>query len=398
MRTALLAGAGLLLAPLAQAQSLSNAQYQSGDAAAQTQVEIGTASDVGATAIASGNVVAAVSDDADAALDNSQHMDGAVNAETDALVWSASGAVAVTAAAVANGATANSANGDLAVTSEQRAHGDARAATHFAGGSAGDAATSASASGNVTAISVEYGELRLRSLHESTGAVSASAEADHCCVGGQAISAAIASANNLSVAGATATLLTVTAQRATGSAAARVDLYAGYAADASGNAAANANAVTIDNEWGYVNARIDQDSAANVTADSYVTLGGDFLGFASAGAYGVGNQAIVSNVGGDTVLDVAQSNAGEIAANAALAGEDGDMALASSAAYGNSLSASLCAYCDANVPSLTANSQQANSGNVIAAAAIEAPSAATIAATATAIGNAATFQVRGPGG
>ena len=56
-----------------------------------------------------------------------------------------------------------------------------------------------------------------------------------------------------------------------------------------------------------------------MTANSYVTLGGDFLGFGSAGAYGVGNQAIVSNVGSDTVMDVTQDNAGDISANAAFA-------------------------------------------------------------------------------
>ena len=41
-----------------------------------------------------------------------------------------------------------------------------------------------------------------------------------------------------------------------------VDLYAGYATDVSGNATANANAVTIDNQWGYVNARVDPERVA----------------------------------------------------------------------------------------------------------------------------------------
>ena len=142
---------------------------------------------------------------------------------------------------------------------------------------------------------------------------------------------------------------------------------------------------------------IDQRATANVDASSYVTLGGDFLGFASSGAYGVGNQAIVSNVGSDTVMDVTQDNAGDISANAATAGEGGVMALASSAAYGNSVSGSLCAYCDTNVPSLQASADQTNSGDVRATATVNTPRAATVGATATAIGNAATYQVRGPG-
>ena len=91
----------------------------------------------------------------------------------------------------------------------------------------------------------------------------------------------------------------------------------------------------------------------------------------SAGAYGVGNQAIVANVGSDTVMDVTQYNAGDVSANAALAGDGGGMALASSAAYGNSVSGSLCAYCDDGNPTLTAANDQTNDGAVSARASVE---------------------------
>ncbi len=260
----------------------------------------------------------------------------------------------------------------------------------------GDAAASASASGNVAALSAENAHISATARQESTGAVTASTEADHWFVGGQAVSAAIASANNISVAGTTTTMLTDTTQTATGErVAAHVDLYAGHATDASGNATANANALTIDNAWGYVNARAAQTSTASVSADSYVTLGGDFLGFASAGAYGVGNSAIVSNVTSDTVLDVTQSNSGDISANAALAGGGGDMALASSAAYGNVVTGSLCAYCGDDEPTLTAHNDQTNDGAVNASATVISSRARTVAATSAAIGNAATYQVQG---
>jgi hypothetical protein len=96
------------------------------------------------------------------------------------------------------------------------------------------------------------------------------------------------------------------------------------------------------------------------------------------------------------VIDVMQDNAGDVYANAALVGEGGDAALASAAAYGNSVSAALCAYCDENVPSLTASNSQVNTGDVNAQATVSAPRARTIGATATAIGNAATYQVSGP--
>jgi hypothetical protein len=327
-------------------------------------------------------------------------MDGDASAQADAVVWSAN-VTAIISAAVSNGATAQFSNSGAEIDSTQLAHGTASAATTFTGGYAGDAGTSASASGNVMAVSAQDSEVTVLSDQESTGSVSAAVEADHELVSGQAVSGAVASANNLTIGSETATILTDVNQTATGdSVAASVDLYAGQAGDASANATANANAATIDNQWGYVNAAVDQRATADVSADAYVTLGDDFNGFASAGAYGVGNQAIVSNVGSDTVMDVLQDNAGDVSANAAMEGEGDGMALASAAAYGNSVSGSLCTDCDGNggVPGLTASNGQINSGDVLATATVNTPSAHTVGATATAIGNAATYAVRPPGG
>lgn len=392
----LLISTALAGSPAAFAQTVD--QYQAGNATAVTEVDAGSVQDAIATAIAGGNAVTTTAEDTPLAFDNTQHMDGATDATTDATVWHASGSVTAAATAVSNGATANVRNAAADVRSDQLSHGDARAATRFTGASAGSSYFSAAASGNVSAATAENSEIRVISSQESTGAVSAAAEADQCCVTSQTAAAAIASANNQTVGGYTATVLTATRQTATGpSVSARVDLYAGYTTDASGAATANGNAVTIDNQWGYVNAAIDQASSATVAADSYVTLGGDFLGYASSAAYGVGNQANVSNVGSDTVMDVTQSNAGGVSANAALSGEGGMTALASSAAYGNSITGALCSYCAVDGPTLSATSTQTNSADVYSNAVVRS-SASTVAATSTAIGNAATYQVRGPGG
>lgn len=398
MRAALLATAALAFAPLAQAQS-SNNQYQLRGSTAETSIVVGSTYDAGATAVASGNAVTLVNEDDDTSAVSTQHMDGDANAAADATVWNAGGAVAVTSAAVSNGGTATTENGDIDVTATQLAHGDANATTSFRGGYAGDVGTSASASNNVATVSAVNGGARLVLDQESTGSVSATVEADHDYVAGQAVAGSIASANNLTMGGDTATILNDTHQSATGaSVSARTDLYVGSAADVSGNATANANAVTIDNQWGYVNARVAQESTANVNADSYVTLSNDFMGFASAGAYGVGNQTMVANVGSDTALDVTQNNAGDIAANAAMSGEGDGMALASSAAYGNNVTGALCTQCDeSGVPSLIASSNQTNSGNVYSSASVNAARARTVGATATAVGNAATYQAAGSG-
>jgi hypothetical protein len=99
-------------------------------------------------------------------------------------------------------------------------------------------------------------------------------------------------------------------------------------------------------------------------------------------------------------MDVTQSNGGDVSANAALAGEDGGMALASSAAYGNNISGALCTNCDASgaVPGLYASSSQTNDGNVYSSATIRTTGANMVGATSTAVGNAATYSVRPPGG
>lgn len=397
MRAALLATAALAFAPLAHAQRV-NDQYQLRGSTAVTTIDVGTTYDAGATAVASGNAVTLENQDGDAEAISTQHMDGDAEATANATVWNANGAVAITSAAVSNGATATTENGDIDVTAAQIAHGDTTATTNFTGGHAGDAGTSASASNNVTAVSAVSGDARLVLDQESTGAVSAAVEADHDYVAGQAVSASIVSANNLTMGGDTATILNDTRQSATGeSVSARTDLYAGSAYDVSGNATANANAVTIDNQWGYVNARVAQESTARVSADSYVTLSSEFTGFASAGAYGVGNQTMVSNVGSDIVLDVTQANAGDVSANAAMSGAGDGMALASSAAYGNNVTGALCSQCDeGGTPSLTASNSQTNDGSVYSSASVNSAHARTVGATATAVGNAATYSATRP--
>jgi len=398
MRAALLLSAALLIVSPAYAQQ--NDQYQGADAAATTDVVVDEAYNVGGTAVASGNVVTAISDDADAQMENVQHMDGDATAHTEADIGAAYGTVNLTSAAIANGATADLSDSNVEINSSQLAHGDASASVNHLGGVAGAAATSASASGNVTSISAQNSELRLLSEQESTGSISAAVTSDQY-ISGQAISGAIASANNFTVGSETATVLTDLRQSATGdSVEAAVNLHADHAYDVSGNATANANAATIDNQWGYVNARIDQTATADVNADSVVTLGANFEGFASSGAYGVGNQAIVSNVGSDTVMDIAQANGGDISANAETIGAGGgEYALASSAAYGNSITGYVCGYCDVNVPSLTPTSTQTNNGAVTSTAAVRSNSYVdTVGATSTAIGNAATYSVAGPGG
>lgn len=399
MRAAILLASAALLAThpaLAQSSNPASTQTNTAGAQAQLRLRIGEAEEVGGTAVAGGNAVSRTGVNANAALDVRQRMSGNATADADAVAWHA-GAMTVTSAAVANGATAQAAGGNVTARMDQGVSGDTTATTTTTNGDAVHAASSSAASGNVAALSAENGDITGIVTQTSSGSTRAFATADHDYIADQAVSDAIASANNISAAGSTTTLLTDTRQTATGEDThARVDLYVGQTGDAVGNATANANAVNIDNAWGYVNARAAQTSTSDTMAESYVTLSGDFTGFASASAYGVGNSVSLANVASDTDLDVVQNNSGEVDAHAALAaGGSGDQALASSAAYGNSITAGLCAYCDNSQPGLNANSQQTNSADVRSSATINAQRARQVAASSSAIGNVATYQVSG---
>lgn len=396
MRAAFLLSAALITAPAAFAQT--NNQHQTGNATAETEVDVGFAHDVAGTAIASGNVVTVTAEDADAFMLNDQVMDGDTSATVDANVDDAHDNVTFSSAAVANGGTAELRGSTATIDSLTIANGDTSAVTNFTGGHADNAATSASAAGNVAAVSAEYSDAELLIAQESNGSTTAAINAQHGVVDGQLVSGAVASANNLTVSGYTTTLISRTRQNAHGDdVSADVNLTAEHAQDASGNATASANTITVDNQWGYAETRIIQNASANVSANSQVTLNDHFHGFASAGAYGVGNQTMVSNVGSDTIMNVVQDNVGDVSANAELDASGGDMALASSAAYGNNITGALCSQCDTNVPSLTANSHQTNDGDVTARSRVNSAYANTAAASSTAIGNAATYAARGPG-
>jgi hypothetical protein len=391
---ALLASAALIAAP-AYAQN-TDSQLELRGAYSGTTITVGQADEVGGAAVAGGNALSRSGEDVDVQMTSVQHMDGDANAQADASIGYANVAV-ITSAAVGNGATATSVNGDIDADITQFEHGNANAETRLRTGDVGTAASSSSSAANVAAVSAENGEIRGNITQESTGSIHAGAEADHGHVYGQVVSDAVASANNVAIAGATTTLLSNTNQSANGaSVTASVDLYANSAADAVGNATANANAVTIDNAWGYLNATARQAATTDVRADSAVTLSQDFDGFASASAYGVGNSTIASNLASDTALDVVQENEGAVDANAALSGGGGDQALASSAAYGNVVTGSLCAYCDSSSPGLEANTSQYNDGAVTSTATVNSSRARQVAASSSAIGNAATYQVTGP--
>lgn len=349
--------------------------------------------EAGGSAIAAGNIANVSGGHVNGS--SRQEMRGDATAISDAQVWNADGAVVTGAFATGNGGTVETHGGDQTIEAVQitGGHSDIEAHARSTTGNTGALATSATAGANVAASSAVYGDLNARVRQTSGADVRASVEADACCVSGAAVADSLANANSVNAAGSTTTMIVSADQTSTGrDVSARTDLYVGYAYDAVGGATAAANSVTLDNEWGYLNASIRQRNASNTQAEAYVTLGGDWLGTSSATAYGVGNAAAVTNVGSDTVAAFDQANAGDVNAFAALSGAGGAYGLASATAVGNSASASLCHACgDATLSTPT---NQANDGNIAATATVISSRAGNAYGTASAIGNAATFVTR----
>lgn len=387
----LLAAAAIAIAPAYAQSSVVSEQVRLDDSFAALNLHVDEADDVSGAAVAGANSFTATANGAGIDAYATQYSEGSATAAADATVWRAWGDVAVGAAATGNGVVGAVENGALNVEGWQIQHGDTAASARVRTGTTWSGATSASAGANVTDVSAYNGDLRLVTGQTNTGSVSANVEADHCCVSTDIEAGAVASANSASAAGYTTTMLTATEQTSTGEAVrARTDLWAGYAGSASGSAVANGNTFSAANQWGYVNVAARQANSAGVIAESYVTLGGDWLSFASAGAYGVGNSAAVSNVGSDTVMATAQDNMGFVGAYAALAGNGGDAAV-SSTAYGNVVTGGLCNGCENG--SLTASNTQTNSGRVESVTTVRSGWAGSVAGSATAIGNAASYSV-----
>jgi hypothetical protein len=385
--------AALTLSPAFAQSNVGVSQVQLDDSFANVAVSVDEADDVGAAAVAGGNSATTDAQNASMNVTAGQHSEGRARAQTDVVVWRAWGAAVANATATANGVVTNAENGDLDVSAAQSAMDDTQASTHLRTGNVWESAASATAAGNVQTASAVNGDLRLRTTQDNDGNVSANVETDACCVSTLAQSAALASANSIAATGYTTTLTAATRQASTGASVnARSDLYVGYSGDAIGGATANGNSFTADNQWGYVNVAASQANAANITAESYVTLGGDWLGLASASAYGVGNSATVSNLGSDTVIATDQTNTGAARAYGAVAGEGGDV-IVSTAAYGNVVTGALCATCEGGA--LTASAYQSNAGPVESVATVRARRANSVGVSASAIGNAASYSVTG---
>ena len=135
-----------------------------------------------------------------------------------------------------------------------------------------------------------------------------------------------------------------------------------------------------------------QENNNRITAASAVSLG-DWGGYAVSGANSIGNSALVSNLGSDVTMSMMQRNNGDVNSFASLEGNSsrGGVGAVSSMATGNAITGYACASCGSAGVKVEGYSNQYNNAAVNATTFVGVGTAGPISASATAIGNSATF-------
>ncbi len=171
--------------------------------------------------------------------------------------------------------------------------------------------------------------------------------------------------------------------------------------DVINTATATGNAYNVENSYGFARVVAGQNNSANIVANSDVTLD-LWEGWNASTAYAVANSTLVSNIGSDIDLTSIQDNEGDVEATATFTGGQADGGVGdnnitdfvtSATAFGNAVSGFVCSTCGGGI---TANNRQTNSGNIVASTSIQTGSGGALIGTATAVGNSATFHTVTP--
>jgi hypothetical protein len=158
-------------------------------------------------------------------------------------------------------------------------------------------------------------------------------------------------------------------------------------------ASANGNSVWIQNENGYAHLEGTQDNEGAVTAESEVLVGDFDIDLVSVSSEGVGNSAIISNIGADAFMGLDQTNTGAVTARANFEGDAGGSAMLSATAFGNAATTYVCSECPVSAYGAT---NQTNSAAVSSIVTGRVTNGGVLTGTATAIGNSATYQTVNP--
>lgn len=376
-------------------------QVQFGDVWADMDVYVPESTvEVGSTSTAMGNNASSVRISGDVSAEIRQDFNASATATNRLRGYSAGNAVATTTA-YGNAASGGTDYGTNTYRLQQTAAGTVDARTVIGLESAGTITSATTAIANVSSTDNNFGESVSDQVQQSSANVRAETDADMCCDGYYANFITSAGANATSSTGYTSTNTNRARQEtAAGSRVeAATDVYMGDGTNVTAMTNAFGNSATVYNEWGYATlgqegAPTEQVNGADIDAQTYVTLD-HWSGYANASAYGVGNSALISNVGSDTVMYADQTNDGSVTTTASFAGESwtGGTAMVSATSIGNAATATVCNYC--SEASVGGRINQVNNGQVQAFGQAQSVYGNAVYGSATAIGNAATLQSAG---
>jgi len=382
--------------------SLTIDQVELGNVWSNMDVHVGDHTDgnvgVGATSV--GNTAAATVMSGDVTLVATQEMHGHTGALTSVNGGDVRGALYATTTSYANASTTGTMMGNTGALVTQSNSGVVSGTTNIAVRNVGKVATTTTAIANVATPSSAFGDNRSFTHQTNLGSSYAATNASLCCDNESADFVTLAGGNAVTSTGSSSTAVNgaVQLQDFGTQVASSSNVHIVRGTNVASTAKAAANSYTLTNQFGpttlgRADSPLYQGNGGDVSASSAVTLD-HWNGHAISTAYGVGNSALVGNVGNDTGLYANQENAGSVQAYAGLNGSSftGGTGHVDATAI-NAATASLCTACGDSVLHGTVN--QTNYGSTTAGANISAGSAGNVYGSATAVGNSATFTASG---
>ncbi|MBX9615330.1 MAG: holdfast anchor protein HfaD [Caulobacteraceae bacterium] len=377
-----------------------NQQLQLGDVISGVTLNVEDASgEVPVTNTARGNQLSGSVDGVVLDLASSQTLQGVTAATTTiTLTGDTRGALNATTDARGNDLASAAYGGDLSIESSQTVGPTQVTAAATIGGPAprliGGASVSTTAIANAAALGATGSAVSGVLIQNSDAGVRADilAETQYIPATAEFISQSTGNqvaANSWANSGQALTLR----QRQSGDVVtATTSANAGNAWDLAGRARATANQSVLYNQGGSAVVTTDQSNLSRVRADSVVTSY-DF-GAATARAAATANEVSIGNNDRYLEIDNAQVNSGGVEASASFAGTNGYDAYVAAESVGNSVVGYACAQCAGEI---NVTNTQTNSAGVLANATTTiAGSGRSVATSASAVGNSATFYVSGP--
>lgn len=387
---------------LAQDRSIVlNQQLQLGDIIQGVTLNVEDATEeVGVSAAAQGATAAVTVQNDALDLSSQQTMRGNTRATTTlTLTGDTEGPVNAETQARGNYLAAGAYDADLSIDASQTVGpSEVTAASTITGSSArliGGASVGVTAIANTTSIGGSGSTVEGTVVQNSAAGVRTSnfAGTQYIPETTEFISQSIGNAVTVNSVAASSQDLTIHQRQAGDQVTASTSANSGNAWDLAARARATGNQILSYNQGGSAVVTTDQSSLSQIQTASRVTSY-DF-GAATSNAYGTGNEVSIGNNDRYLQIDNAQMNSGGVEVTSTFEGTNGYDVYVAAQAVGNAVTGYACSQCDGY---MDVNNNQTNSGTVAATASTTIRGTGrSVATSAVATGNSATFYVSRPG-